>query len=332
MKAKFSIPFNGDLELVKEALASGQVAEVYYALPPGRWGSSDHLVRAAGAPSGAPVPALAGLCRAAGVSTNLLCNSPSLALTRLAPLFAAARRLKPDSVTLADPLFIGLFRRALPGVRIHASVIMNLNSEERARQALRAGAQTLTLAAEANRDLPLLRRIARLKREFPGFRLKLLANYCCGYDCVFMHAHYLAGMFPRSAGAAAASKAAGGCFYRGAGKFERLKRPFIRPEDLGFYEKNGVVDEFKLIARSQPSSVLRKIYNAYFSRKFSGDLGELLGGSAGNYGKDESVHLDNSLFPKGFASRVARCAKNCAACGYCLKVFERVTAPRKRRA
>jgi len=78
--------------------------------------------------------------------------------------------------------------------------------------------------------------------------------------------------------------------------------------------------------------VLRRIYKAYFSRKFSGDLGELLGGSAGNYGKDEALYIDNSRFPKGFASRAARCDKNCAACGYCLKVFERVSVPRGGRA
>lgn len=321
MKAKFSIPFNGDLALVREALSSGRVAEVYFAMQENRCGASGHFVRLAEAPAAGSVEELAGLCGRFGVKTNLLCNSPSLALTPLAPVFSAVRRLGVSSVTLADALFIERFKRALPGVRIQASVIMNLNSAEKAKQALRAGARTLTLAAEANRDLPLLLKIKKLKSEFPDLRVKLMANYCCGYDCVFMNAHYLSGMFRGRGGAEA-----GGCFFHGAEKFERIKRPFIRPEDLGFYEKRGLVDEFKLIARYQPSSTLGKIYKAYFKRKFAGDLGELLGGTAVDYGRAEACYIDNSRFPKDFARKVAVCDKNCADCGYCRRVFELVTA------
>ena len=36
MKVKFSIPFNGGLALVKEALSSGQVGEGYFVLPGSR--------------------------------------------------------------------------------------------------------------------------------------------------------------------------------------------------------------------------------------------------------------------------------------------------------
>ncbi|OGS11522.1 MAG: hypothetical protein A2234_11300 [Elusimicrobia bacterium RIFOXYA2_FULL_58_8] len=329
MKAKFSVPFNGDLALVKEALSSGRVSEVYFALPGRRSGASDHFVLPGGvdAAYGPLLPALARICAGFGVRTNLLCNAPSLALTPLTGIFAAAKALKVASITLADPLFIDKFRRALPEVALQASVIMNLRSEERVRQMLRAGVGTLTLAAEVNRDLPLLRRIKKLKAEFPGFKVKLMANYYCGYDCVFMNAHYLSGMF----GGRGTSAAGGGCFFRGGDAAEGIRRPFIRPEDIGLYVKDRLADEFKLIARYQASSVLRKIYAAYFRGKFGGDLGELLGGKAGDYAKSQMCYMDNSLFPKGFAGKVGACDKNCASCGYCRRVFGRVTAGSRRR-
>lgn len=329
--AKFSVPFNGDLALADEAAASGFVSEIYFALPEKGSGASEHFVPVDGAPAAGArqVAALAALCRRRGVGLNLLCNAPSLAARPTERTIAAARALKVDSVTLADPLFLGRFRDALPGVRLQTSVIMNVNSVERARQALAAGARTLTLAAEASRNLALLEGVQKLRRAYPDLRVKLMANYYCGYDCVFMHAHYLSAMFP---GGSAPGGPGGACSFRPGADHELLKRPFIRPEDLSFYEKRGLADEFKLIARYQPSAVLRRIYKAYFSRSYKGDLNELMGGRSGDYGKRDHLPLDNSRFPAGFAAKVAACGKDCAACGYCRRVFARVCAAGRRRA
>lgn len=328
MKAGFSIPFNGDLALVKKALASGRVAEVYFALPGRGGGASGHFVKVKGAPvsEAGSIAALAALCSRSGAGLNLLCNSPSLAGLDLAPVFAAARALGVTSVTLADPLFIAAFREALPEVRLQASVIMNINSVERARQVFAAGVRTLTPAAEASRNLDLLLGFKRLKSGFPGARIKLMANYYCGYDCAYMTAHYFSALLPRGS---APRGPGGACYYRSAAEYERLKRPFIRPEDTGFYERRGLADEFKLIARYQPSAALRKIYAAYFTGSFSGDLNELMGGRAGNYGKKRPCRMDNSRFPGGFVLRTATCDKDCAACGYCRRVFAAVTGGRR---
>jgi len=323
----FSIPFNGDLALVKSALASGKVSEVYFS----PW--SRHL-RAANY-FGAGEKAAAGdgafkelysLCRDAGARVNLLCNSPVMRLGELAPLFRRIRALGvPDSITLADPLAVRPFKTTFPGTELQASFIMNLDTPGKVARGLALGLGAVTLPAALNRDGRALEELRLLKRRHPSFRLKLMANMDCFANCIFVHSHYTHGALLAESGEIEDEEngPARLCHmeYKSPGDFIRV--PFVRPEDAAWYARRGWCDEFKLIYRAFPSSVLRKVYRAYFSARHAGNLFEIVPSkntaceNARGGGRAPGLNCDNRAFPRGFAARVCACSKNCAACGYC---------------
>ena len=75
---KYSIPFNGDLGLVKDALKTKMVGEVYFA-GNGRNDTGNHWSGAISKSiSGKTLGTLLRLCRRHGVKSNLLCNSATL--------------------------------------------------------------------------------------------------------------------------------------------------------------------------------------------------------------------------------------------------------------
>ena len=183
----FSIPFNGDLKLAAEAADSGKAAEIYFAVPEPGSGATQHF----GIPSPADmrneakkIASLLILCRRKKIKTNMLCNAPSL-YGKTDKIRENIRIMKPDAVTVADPLYIDFFRRNFPDVELQASVIMDINSAEKARQAFRAGVKVIAPAAEVNRSIDVLRNIADVRNSFPGAQIKLMANYYCGYDCLY---------------------------------------------------------------------------------------------------------------------------------------------------
>jgi len=113
---------------------------------------------------------------------------------------------------------------------------------------------------------------------------------------------------------------------------EVIKSPFIRPEDLSFYEKNNVVDIFKIAGRQISGKALFTIVDAYMKRSYTGSLIDLMGtGVMGNFFPIYMYSgIDNSRFPKDFVNAVTMCNKFCAGCGYCADIAKRVmTIPKK---
>ena len=316
MDIRFSIPFNGDNELAAEAAASGKAAEIYFAVPEAGSGATQHF----GIPDAADIKEEAGklaslliMCRRKKIKTNMLCNAPSL-YGKTDKIRENIRIMKPDAVTVADPLYIDFFRRNFPDVELQASVIMNIDSAEKARQAFRAGVKVIAPAAEVNRNIDVLRNIAAVRDSFASAQIKLMTNYYCGYDCLYRTAHYAGrqnGCFPEGRD----------CYFQQGSPSEVLKRPFIRPEDLHFYADSGLADIFKLIARYQPSEQLRKIYSAYFSGRYDGNIFDIIGGGRANYGHGENNFLRNSAIPDEFVSKVTSCGKDCGKCGWCAAVY-----------
>jgi len=329
----FSIPFNGDFELLEEALSSGRVMEVYFSA----WkkeeficnhygGSEKPTIRGSG-----DVKKLSSLCTRYGAGLNLLCNSPSLFFTDMKALFMAVGRIDAlTAVTVSDSLALRSFCREFPDLDVQASVIMNLDNPSKIRQALEQGAGTVVLPGNMARDARLLKTVAALKKEYPRFRMKLIANSDCAADCMFLPAHYTLGLLRNFASAPDRINTSHRdrlCFRRFTPE-NFIKIPFIRPEDLSFYRSGGLIDSFKLIYRSSPSSMLRNVYCAYFSGKYKGNLFDIVSSKSEKYedarytGGRGTAFCDNSAFPSGFAKKVCSCRKNCVSCGYCGRVAE----------
>jgi len=336
MEAIFSIPYNGDPELVAEAVKSGKVGEVYFAMPGHDSAATRHFgIKASQDISGEArrLASMLRLCNRHKIKTNMLCNAPYLSDFQACgnqdsnsksynfpeKIVSCANIIKPDAITISDPLFISFFRKRLPGVSIHASVIMNIDSAEKARQAFMAGVKVITPAAEVNRNLNVLEAIAETRRSFEGTSVKLMSNYYCGYDCLYRASHYASrqnGCLPKGKD----------CFFIQKYSYEILKRPFIRPEDISFYAERGLADIFKIIARYQPSSQLKKIYAAYFSGEYNGNLYDLIGGGHGNYGHSSVFFLNNVVIPSEFVIKTSSCSKNCENCGWCGKIYKKAVS------
>jgi len=329
----FSIPFNGDLALAGSALASGKVSEVYFS----PWSRHQRAANYFGASEkaeagGAVFRKLYTLSRKHGARLNLLCNSPVMRFGELDSIFKKIRALGvPDAITLADPLAVRPFKEAFPDTELQASFIMNLDSPAKIARALALGLGAVTLPAALNRDGRALEELRRLKRRWPAFRVKLMANMDCFAGCLFVHSHYTHGALLAEGGEIEDEEngPARLCHMSYGSPADFIRVPFIRPEDTAFYARRGWCDEFKLIYRAFPSSVLRQVYRAYFSGRHAGNLFEIVPSKNAAYenarggGRGPALYCDNRSFPRGFAAKVCACSKNCDSCGYCGRTAER---------
>lgn len=94
---------------------------------------------------------------------------------------------------------------------------------------------------------------------------------------------------------------------------------FVRPEDVHLIE--DYFDGIKLATRvnSDPVSIIE----AYTRGSFGGSVTSLL--EPDHTGLFYPKIIENGRIPKDFASTVLHCDKNCAECGYCMRVCEAAT-------
>ena len=135
---------------------------------------------------------------------------------------------------------------------------------------------------------------------------------------------------------------------------EYIKSPWVRPEDIKYYEDIGI-EHFKITERDFPTSELVKRVKAYTERSYDGNLLDLIQGH-GVYEKkplnkkkknittrndlykeikrvrglgqarefDRHIIIDNKKldgFIKFFVDN--KCSGNCKSCGYCKKISEK---------
>lgn len=93
---------------------------------------------------------------------------------------------------------------------------------------------------------------------------------------------------------------------------------FIRPEDIQLYEV--YTDAIKLATRVNQSPVT--VLLAYLNEHYSGGVNRLL--EPDHSGILYPTLLENSFFPKDFATKVMTCNKSCKDCGYCFSVYENI--------
>jgi hypothetical protein len=112
------------------------------------------------------------------------------------------------------------------------------------------------------------------------------------------------------------------CVFKVTKPSDEIKRSFIRPEDITYYEQKGLMDYVKICYRQDTTPVLRKKIEAYLNRSHDGDMFDI---SPSNKGKYASI-CQNKKFPNGFVEKVLYCGFACETCNYCdgvaNKVFE----------
>lgn len=240
-----------------------------------------------------------------------------------------------DSITIAVPPLIQAVHLHFPHVRITASVIQRFATLDKLRVFEDFGARRVVLLEDVTRNFEKIRRF----RKNTDLEFEMLVNSDCPPECAIRDFHYQVQGQPYSVG-----KVVEGefninhwvCAFCSSTKQHDiqnfLKRPgFIRPEDLGVYEKEGV-EYFKIIGREK-NVTSDPIVHLYMTERNNGDFFDIFNLRYTNY-------LDNRLldgFIDFWVSGKAPCGKsnecidteNEVLCGYCTKMGRHIRFSRR---
>lgn len=323
---KFSIPYNSDLETTEEIIGKykARIEEVYFAI------DSNIATTSKKKPERISIDEARKLIKILvrnRIKSNILINGAYQGNRDPERMKGFIRSIGGvDGITVADLYLLEVFKGF--GSKMHISRLAQLNSAEKIRRILtRYPDLTINVNNDLNRDLGTLKKIYSLKEYFPNFMVKLMVNEGCLFHCTGRTRHswlfclskaekkYMGNMFS--------------CSYQVSPDRidkEMIKSPFIRPEDLSFYEKNTTVDIFKIAGRHLPGKSLLTVIDAYMKASYKGSLLELIMklGPIRNFSRRYLFDIDNKKFPEDFVSKVTICDKFCAGCNYCGDVAHKV--------
>ncbi|MBU3933659.1 MAG: U32 family peptidase [Candidatus Omnitrophica bacterium] len=181
-----------------------------------------------------------------------------------------------DSVTVSLPYLAEIIKRDFPSLKINVSVMAHVDSIEKAKFWESAGVGSITLLhTRVNRDFELLKQI----RKNVKCKLQLMANNHCLYNCPFEEYHELFSSHASQSGHFNGNFIFDYCYLtcrykKTSNPALLISSPWIRPEDVAFYEQVGI-DSIKLVDRRLPATELVKIINAYIEEKYEGNLIDL---------------------------------------------------------
>lgn len=323
---KFSIPYNGDLALTEWAIESGEVYEVYFS---GffKHDFSDPYEKME-FHSYNEIKSLIDLCKVNNIKTNLLLNRKTMFFEDLSKVRQSIRMLTKaghiDSVTISDPFMVSFLRKEFPSIELQSSIYMGIDNINKIREALKMGITTFCLDPSLNRNAAELKKAMRLKADYPQLAIKLLGVLTCYTYCFYSGVHNLLSVNRRILETMSLKdkrKSIGyhlnpfKCYYKCRDISDEIKRPFIRPEDITYYEKEQLTDYIKIAYRDEASGLLKEKMASYFNRSYKGDLFHLIDST-----KHKDIYCDNKKFPDGFVEKVTQCDKDCLRCGYCGRI------------
>ncbi len=234
-----------------------------------------------------------------------------------------------SSTTVAVPYLIDIIKKHYSQLRVVASVFCHIDTLDQARFYLDLGVAEITLVQSYNRQFKFLKNfVEKLDCDF-----QIIVNNACLYGCPYRRYHANIN----------AHASQGGCDKqlfdypvinctktRLERPVEVIKSPWIRPEDLRFYEEIGI-DRFKLSGRTKTTDWLIAAVNAYADRKSPDNFAELLSvpHGFGSYKRkshpgapDVDLVIDNTALESflSFFLKQDCQSRDCDSCGYCAKI------------
>ncbi len=315
---KICVPgrFEPELLDVLEPLQSetGRVHEIYGSLSRSVIGSgrpARRLSQQGGSPGFAEVRSFTERAHESGIRVNYLLNSAVLNHTeytragrkQILDYVGEVADAGVDMVTIAVPYLIELVRSRFPELPVSVSVICEVADTHSLRLFEGYGVQRVQLAEECNRDLSLL----ELLRQTAGSELSLVVNNGCLRFCAYRSYHNTL----CSQGSQSDKPDHGYIDYpllkcsveRVRSPVEILRSPWIRPEDLGFYEERFGIELFKLAGRQLPLANIATMAGAYARLAYDGNLLDLLATPAVNFARHPmTAGLAAARGPDGFES------------------------------
>jgi collagenase-like PrtC family protease len=302
-------------------------------------------------------------CHENGLAFSYLLNAPCLGnlqysrkgYRQLVDLLEWISQVGADSVTVGIPYLIDLVRKRFPRLKVKVSTTARVNTVRKALQYEDMNVEEIIIDEHINREFKTLEAI----RKSVKCNLELIVNNICLWQCPYNYEHvnhdghasregeedqYCYLQYPGYL-----------CLYRKlTDPVELLKSPWIRPEDISYYENLGY-DHFKITERFKRTPLLLEHVKAYENRRYDGNLLDLftlprkgaftpiqleyfIKPKHVNIMKiselekvfdlevRELIHLDNKKL-NGFIEHFRRMDCNqttCSQCRYCENLFEKV--------
>jgi collagenase-like PrtC family protease len=266
---------------------TGRVHEVYGSLSRSVIGSgrpARRLAQQGGSPSFADLRRFVQRAHGSGIRVNYLLNSAVLnhaeytraGHERILGYVGEIAETGVDMVTIAVPYLIELVRTHFPELPVSVSVICEVDSTNSLRLFERYGVQRVQLSEESNRDLPLLELLTKTARS----ELSLVVNNGCLRFCAYRSYHNTL----CSQGSQSDKPDHGYIDYpllkcsavRALDPVEILRSPWIRPEDLPYYEQRFGIELFKIAGRQLPLQTILNMASAYARLEYDGNFMDLL--------------------------------------------------------
>ena len=240
-----------------------------------------------------------------------------------------------SKITISVPYLIKLVRKYFPNLHIVASICMEISSLQGLEDVRELGVNSVVMAKDTNRDFKLLRNILKNKGELS---IKLLCTTPCIFKCSDLIYHMNFSSIQDNklknsyqiTGKVIPHTAVRCQMRRLKNPVEFIKSPWIRPEDLDYYNKIGI-EYFKIDGRDKTEDYNLEVINAYMNEEYDGNLLYLMQ----NYYPKNSlefltidklpnfklgVFLDNKLlnnFINYFYDEGNPCNEGCQNCNYC---------------
>lgn len=241
-----------------------------------------------------------------------------------------------NTITISVPYLIRLIKKYYPNLNITASICAEIESVQRAKDFENIGVNCIVPAKDLNRDFKMLSNIKKACQA----NIKLLCTTPCIYKCSDLYYHMNLSSV-RDNSLQNSLKIQGDFLSHTASRCQRrrlenvveyIKSPWIRPEDLSYYEEIGIFD-FKLDGRDKKEEYNLDVIKAYMEGHYDGNLLYLMQNyypknveefnsiveNTADYWK-LCIYLDNKEldgFISHFSSMQSSCTKGCANCHYC---------------
>ena len=241
-----------------------------------------------------------------------------------------------DNVIVTTPFLIQLIKEQFPNLKIRVSTIAHVNSVNRAKFYEMLGASEITPDVMINRDFKTLEKIKKAVK----CKIVLLLTDGCLYQCPFRYYHYNILGHASQTHQQFERNYIDTCILncsviKFSNPTEVIKARWVRPEDLSHYEAIGIND-FKIAGRRMSTQWIIRAVKAFSSRKYEGNLIDIIQGFSMSFGglekKDPNVKLSETL-GKEFKSKLIidntkltgfidffkkqDCVAMCNECSYC---------------
>lgn len=280
---ELSVSYNGDLELIEKLSEYKSVAHIFGATTQNLTGggrNSEGLSQI----SRAEIKQAIELAHENGIEFNYLMNSSCMGNMEYTQSgYENIKReldwicsIGADWVTIANPYIVELCRKMNPKIKISLSSFSMVESVQRAVFYDGLGVEEISVRENINRDFSLLKQM----QENTKCRIQVIANQTCLYQCPFQfyhdnvmsHSSQLNKVDMRTP----IDYCILNCVYN---KFaypeEIIKSRWIRPDDIGEYEKIGIT-KFKITDRTKSTKWLIRTVKAYDERRYDGNLADIL--------------------------------------------------------